>query len=156
MAPFVHCSKLYPRRFSDGNYGIFYAANSEQVALAETIHHHVAFMSNSSATPCWTSGFRVLVGSIDRELHDVDAVLGACDPDDYRLSQRAGKALRDAGSDDLTWTSARNHEVRCIGVFRPDVSNCDAMRLLFDAIEPGDRVRHSDRVPSFASGKATV
>lgn len=121
MTPFVHCSRKSPNRFSDGSYGIFYAGNSEQVALAETIHHHAAFMSNASATPGWTSGFRVLVGSIDRELHDVDAVFGARDPDDYRLSQLAGKALRDAGSDGLTWTSTRRPEGRCIGVFWPDV-----------------------------------
>ncbi|TIT45159.1 MAG: RES domain-containing protein, partial [Mesorhizobium sp.] len=44
MAPFVHCSTLRPGRFSDGSYGIYYAGDSEDVALAETIHHHQKFM----------------------------------------------------------------------------------------------------------------
>ena len=107
MAPFVHCSPNNPSRFSDGSYGIYYAGNSEQLALAETIHHHACFMLDDEAAPCWISGFQLVEGSVDSELHDVDAVPGARDPDDYRLSQQIGKALRNAGSEGLTWTSAR-------------------------------------------------
>lgn len=121
MAPFVHCSPNNPSRFSDGSYGIYYAGNSEQLALAETIHHHACFMLDDEAAPCWISGFQLVEGSVDSELHDVDAVPGARDPDDYRLSQQIGKALRNAGSEGLTWTSARLPGGKCIGVFWPDV-----------------------------------
>lgn len=152
MGPFVHCSKQYPSRFSDGSYGIFYAGNSEQVALAETIHHHAAFMLNASAASCWTSGFRILVGSIDRDLHDVDAVLGARDPDDYRLSQRAGKALRDAGSDGLTWISARSPEGRCIGVFWPDVISIPILSASYSYHWDGARV---DLIKKHDTGEIT-
>ncbi|MGN6766934.1 MAG: RES family NAD+ phosphorylase [Rhizobiaceae bacterium] len=121
MAPFVHCSPLRPGRFTDGSYGIYYAGDSENVALAETIHHHQRFMAGTNEEPGWTSDFRVLVGNVDRDLDDVNAVPGVLDPDDYAASQAEGRALRDAGSDGLTWNSVRIAGGSCIGAFWPDV-----------------------------------
>lgn len=121
MAPFVHCSTLRPGRFSDGSYGIYYAGDSEDVALAETIHHHQKFMLATKEEPGWTADFRVLVGSVDRDLDDVDAVPCVLDPDDYSASQAEGRGLRAAGSDGLTWASVRLTGGRCIGIFWPDV-----------------------------------
>ena len=121
MAPFVHCSPLRPGRFSDGSYGIYYAGDREEVALAETIHHHAAFMAATAEQPGWTSDFRALVGAVDRVLHDVDAVPGVLHPTDYAPSQAVGAALRAAGSDGLVWSSVRLPGGRCIGVFWPDV-----------------------------------
>ncbi|MCV3209343.1 RES family NAD+ phosphorylase [Mesorhizobium sp. YC-39] len=121
MAPFVHCSTLRPGRFSDGSYGIYYAGDSEEVALAETIHHHQKFMLATKEEPGWTADFRVLIGSVDRNLDDVDAVPGVLDPDDYSASQAEGRGLRAAGSDGLTWASVRISGGRCIGIFWPDV-----------------------------------
>lgn len=121
MAPFIHCSPNHPNRFSDGSFGIYYAGNSEELALAETIHHHAKFMLVDQSAPCWTSGFQLVEGSIDRDLHDVDAVPGARDPADYRLSQQIGKVLRSAGSEGLTWMSVCLLGGKCIGVFWPNV-----------------------------------
>ena len=121
MAPFVHCSTLRPGRFTDGSYGIYYAGDSEAVALAETIHHHQIRMADTAEEPGWTSDFRVLVGSVDHGLEDVDAVPGVRDPLHYRPSQIEGAALRAAGSDGVTWESVRHPGGRCIGAFWPDV-----------------------------------
>lgn len=121
MVPFVHCSTLRPGRFTDGSYGIYYAGDSVTVALAETIHHHQVMMAATAEEPGWTSDFRVLVGSIDHELDDVDAVPGVRDPVNYGPSQIEGAALRAAGSDGVTWESVRQPGGRCIGVFWPDV-----------------------------------
>ena len=121
MAPFVHCSTLRPGRFTDGNFGIYYAGDSERVALAETIHHHQKFMEATGEDPGWTSDFRVLIGAIDRHLHDVDTVPGVRDPDNYAPSQEEGARLRAAGSDGVTWQSVREPDGRCIGAFWPDV-----------------------------------
>ncbi|PWW00113.1 RES domain-containing protein [Hoeflea marina] len=121
MAPFVHCSRLRPSRFSDGSYGVYYAGDSEDVALAETVHHHQNFMRATAEAPGWTADFRVLAGSVDRDLDDVGAVPGALEPDDYASSQAEGAALRAAGSDGLTWPSVRMPGGLCVGVFWPDV-----------------------------------
>lgn len=121
MAPFVHCSPLRPGRFTDGSYGIYHAGDREQVALAETIHHHARFMAATDESPGWTSDFRALIGRIDRELHDMNAVPGARDPADHAASQAAAARLRGAGSDGLVWNSVRMEEGCCIGIFWPDV-----------------------------------
>lgn len=121
MAPFVHCSKLRPGRFSDGSYGIYYAGDSEEVALAETIYHHQKFMSATDEEPGWTADFRVLIGSIDRDLDDVADVPGVLHPDDYATSQAEGARLRASGSDGLVWSSVRMPGGRCVGLFWPDV-----------------------------------
>jgi hypothetical protein len=121
MAPFVHCSPSRPGRFTDGSYGIYYAGDREEVAVAETVHHHQNFMRATKEPPGWTADFRVLIGSIDRDLDDVNAVPGVLEPDDYAASQAEGRALRAAGSDGLTWNSVRFPGGRCIGLFWPDI-----------------------------------
>jgi hypothetical protein len=121
MAPFVHCSILRPGRFTDGSYGIYYAGDSEDVALAETIHHHEKFMRATNEEPGWTADFRVLIGSVDRHLDDVGAVPGVLHPDDYTASHAEGRRLCTAGSDGLTWESVRMPGRRCIGIFWPDL-----------------------------------
>ncbi|MBB4066613.1 RES family NAD+ phosphorylase [Gellertiella hungarica] len=121
MAPFVHCSPLRPGRFTDGSYGIYYAGSSEDVALAETIHHHEKFMAATREEPGWTSDFRVLIGSLDRDLHDVSHIEGALDPVDYGPSQAVGRRLRAAGSDGLLWSSVRMPGGLCVGLFWPDI-----------------------------------
>jgi hypothetical protein len=121
MAPFVHCSPSRPGRFTDGSYGIYYAGDREEVAVAETVHHHQNFMRATNEPPGWTADFRVLIGSIDRDLDDVNGVPGVLEPDDYVASQAEGRALRAAGSDGLTWNSVRFPGGRCIGLFWPDI-----------------------------------
>jgi hypothetical protein len=121
MAPFVHCSPSRPGRFTDGSYGIYYAGDREEVAVAETVHHHQNFMRATNEPPGWTADFRVLIGSIDRDLDDVNGVPGVLEPDDYAASQAEGRALRAAGSDGLTWNSVRFPGGRCIGLFWPDI-----------------------------------
>src|SRR5690606_22538001 len=100
---------------------IYHAGDSEEIALAETIHHHQKFMRATQEEPGWTADFRVLVGRIDRELHDVNAVPGVLDPEDYAASQVEGRRLRAAGSDGLTWKSVRRSNGNCIGIFWPDI-----------------------------------
>lgn len=120
MAPFVHCSTGRPGRFTDGSYGIYYAGDSEEAAVAETIHHHQKFMSSTPQPPGWTSDFRVLVGSVDRALDDVNAVPDVRHPHDYTASHVEGRGLWAAGSDGLVWDSVRMPGQRCIGIFWPD------------------------------------
>ena len=37
MAPFVHCSPLRPGRFSDGSFGLYYAGDRTEVAIADEV-----------------------------------------------------------------------------------------------------------------------
>ncbi|WP_420337904.1 RES family NAD+ phosphorylase [Roseibium sp.] len=140
MAPFVHCSPLRPGRFSDGSYGIYYAGNSENVALAETIYHHARFMASTREDAGWTSQFRLLVGSVDADLTEVNDVPGALHASDYGLSQKAGAEIRASGSDGLVWNSVRFTGGECLGVFWPDVVSIPVQSSHFSYHWNGDRV----------------
>lgn len=121
MAPFVHCSPRRPGRFSDGSFGLYYAGDRSEVAIAETIHHHARFMRATGEAPGWTSQFRELVGSVDAVLDDVAGRPDLLDPEDYCPSQAFGAARRAEGSDGITWPSVRFADGQCIGIFWPDV-----------------------------------
>jgi hypothetical protein len=121
MAPFVHCSPLRPGRFTDGSFGLYYAGDSTEVAIAETIHHHTKTMLATEEAPGWTSQFRELIGSVDAEFDDVFRMDDLLHPNDYAASQVYGAQRRAAGSDGITWPSVRFAGGCCIAAFWPDV-----------------------------------
>lgn len=121
MAPFVHCSPRRLGRFSDGTFGLYYAGDRTEVAIAETIHHHARFMRATKEAPGWTSQFRELIGSINADLDDVTGHADLLDLDDYGPSQIFGAECRAAGSNGITWPSVRYTGGYCIAVFWPDV-----------------------------------
>ena len=124
MAPFTHVSFDRPSRFSDGSYGVLYAADRFEVALLETIHHHGHFMAQSREQPGWTSQFREIVLDIEAELHDL-RINPLPSPDvlarsDYEASQALGKELRQSGSEGVVYPSVRYPGGECVGLFYPD------------------------------------
>ena len=121
MAPFVHCSPLRPGRFTDGSFGLYYASDSTEVAIAETIHHHSKTMLATAEPPGWTSQFRELIGSVDAYFDDVSGRDELLDSDDYAASQIFGTERRAAGSNGLFWPSVRFAGGNCIAAFWPDV-----------------------------------
>ena len=121
MAPFVHCSPLRPSRFSDGSFGLYYAGDRTEVAIAETIHHHARFMRATKEDPGWTSHFRELVGTIDADLDDATGRADLLHPNEYDASQTFGAERRAAGSNGIMWPSIRYPDGQCIAVFWPDV-----------------------------------
>ena len=68
MAAFTH---LNPdgSRFSDGRYGVFYAARSLDTAVAETMHHRANFMAATSRGAADPEGYatRIMAYFIHRE-----------------------------------------------------------------------------------------
>jgi len=121
MASFVHCSPLRPGRFSDGTFGLYYAGDSTEVAIAETIHHHTKTMLATAEAPGWTSQFRELIGSIDFDFDDVTEMADLLDPDDYAASQVFGAQRRTLRSNGITWPSVRYPGGNYIAAFWPDV-----------------------------------
>ena len=121
MAAFTHVSPD-GSRFGDGTLGVFYAAQREAVAIAETRYHRERFMRATREAPCELD-MRVLSVSLRAPLHDLRG-MRAIMPDVYRLadysaSQRLGGVLRAGGSNGVVYDSVRLEGGRCAGVFRP-------------------------------------
>ena len=127
MAPFTHISTDRPSRFSDGSYGVLYAAKSFETALFETMFHHAQFMFRTRESPGWTSQFRELVFDVESSLHDLRGGNPRWAPalakDSYAQSQRLGRALRQFGSEGVVYPSQRDNGGECVGLFFPDLAS---------------------------------
>ena len=121
MAAFTH---LNPNgsRFSDGTFGVFYAANDLDTAIAETGHHRERFLRATNQTHMELD-MRVYLVDLDGELHDLRG-RKAAEPlvyhnDDYAAGQHLAKTLRASGSNGIAWDSVRRKGGQCAAVFRP-------------------------------------
>jgi RES domain len=121
MAPFTH---MNPKgsRFSNGSYGIYYAARDLKTAIRETIYHF-EFFARDSHDPPRREDMRVLLGKVSHNFDNLavskrNAIL---DPNSYAASQPFGMARREAGSNGIHYPSVRHSGGRCIAAFWPDV-----------------------------------
>ncbi|MFN8061298.1 MAG: RES family NAD+ phosphorylase [Vicinamibacterales bacterium] len=122
MAAFTH---LNPRgsRFSDGRYGVYYAAQDRATAIAETAFHFARFAADASDGPRYED-FRVLESRIDDRFPDLtrleaDLAARVFDPGSYAWSQPVGRRFRDAGAHGLHYPSVRRAGGRALAIFRP-------------------------------------
>ena len=69
MAAFTH---LNPEgsRFSNGSYGMYYAAHALETAVAEVSHHRAVFLART-AEPALDVDMRVITATVDAPLHDL-------------------------------------------------------------------------------------
>lgn len=127
MAPFTHVSPDRPSRFTNGDYGVLYAGNVFETALAETVHHHARFMARTAEPEGWTSQFREIVLDIELMAHDLRNGAGAfdaeLDPDSHAAGQALGATLRAAGSDGIAFPSCRHEGGECVALFYPDLAS---------------------------------
>jgi RES domain-containing protein len=124
MAPFTHVNRN-GSRFSDGSYGVYYAARTLLTAIKETGYHFARFAADSNDPPR-REDMRVLLGSVSATLHDVsklDEKLKAriLNPQSYAHSRSFAAALRDDSSDGIVYPSVRDDGGACIAAFWPDV-----------------------------------
>ncbi len=119
MAAFTH---LNPdgSRFSDGTWGVFYAARSLITAVEETVYHRERFLAATAEPPCDVE-MRCYRTSIHAKLHDLRGGWPAeHDPDSYVASVALARRLREEGSDGIVYDSARHPGGECVAVFYPD------------------------------------
>ncbi|HTU54319.1 MAG TPA: RES family NAD+ phosphorylase [Acetobacteraceae bacterium] len=122
MAAFTHPNPK-GSRFSDGSFGVYYAAASLETAIAETVFHFEAF-ARDSADPPRMEDMRVLVGSVSEDFEDVAALAGPqrakiLDPASYEASRAYGSRVRAAGAMGVAYPSVRRPGGECLGAFKP-------------------------------------
>ena len=101
------------------DFGIYYCAADEAMAIAESSFHRARFLRESriEQTPQEMRVIRAQLGPVS--LHDVRHLAGHAiyDSDDYGESQQLGYALRDAKSYGIHYQSVRGAGA-CYGVMR--------------------------------------
>jgi len=143
MAAFTHRNPT-GSRFSNGTYGVYYAAYTLDTAIAETRYHREQFMRATSEPPMELD-MRVLVADLDQTLHDLRGMQGTYadvyDSDDYSASQRLGHRIRAQSSWGIAYDSVRDQGGECVAIFRPPaLSNCRQERHLC-YVWDGKRIR---------------
>ena len=125
MSAFAHLNPL-GSRFSDGSWGVYYAADSLNTAVAEVSHHRAAFLTRT-AEPALDLDLRWIQADLLEKLHDVrgqalsmPAVYDpARDPARYGASQDFAQALRSQASMGIAFDSVRRPMGQCVAIFKP-------------------------------------
>jgi len=123
MAAFTH---LNPggSRFSDGNYGVFYCAQSRRTAIEETRYHSALFLAHTNEPPM-RQQMRLYSVQAKGDVLDVRGDLAMAGIDSAILSassyvagQALGREARAAGAPGIVYPSVRDQEGQCLAAFR--------------------------------------
>lgn len=119
MAAFTHPGES---RFADGRYGVYYAADSLNAAIAETVFHRQRFLSASNEPICLIQ-MREYIGKVKKPLVDINSqsfnYLLNPNPAYYSESQRFAQEIRAQGEWGLLYPSVRKTLAHCVAIFRP-------------------------------------
>ena len=121
MAAFTHRNPQ-GSRFSDGSFGVYYAAHALETAVWETAHHRARFLRATREAPMEID-MRCYLSNIDAELTDIRGQRKKrrelYDPASYAASQPFGAKLRAQGGGGIVYDSVRHAGGECVAVFRP-------------------------------------
>lgn len=118
MAAFCHPA---PSRFTNGSFGVYYAACEIDTAIAETRHHRERFL-REAGIPRETLEMRCYTTTLAQPMTALpeDGKAALLDPDRYAASQAHGAQARAAGVWGLVYASVRDPQHGdCVAVFRP-------------------------------------
>lgn len=119
MAAFTYLNRD-GSRFSDGTWGVYYAAESLETAIAEVSFHRSRFLAETKQPPIEID-YRAYVAHIVQPLHDIRGAQWAAahDPSSYAASIALAREYRTAGSWGLLYRSVRREGGECVTIFRP-------------------------------------
>jgi RES domain len=133
MAAFTH---LNPdgSRFTDGSFGVCYAARELDTAIEETKYHRAKFM-RATDEGRMELDMRVYVIDLAGLVHDLRGLKLnfplVYHPESYGPAQHLAVELRKQGSQGVVYDSVRRPGGECVAIFRPPVlSNCRQERHL--------------------------
>jgi hypothetical protein len=118
MAAFTHIGR--PSRFSDGRYGVYYAAHSLETAVRETVYHRARFLAATEEPACEVD-MRAYVGKPMKPLLDIRGPRyeELHNPDSYAASQSFAQPRQERGEWGLVYRSVRHEGGECIAAFKP-------------------------------------
>jgi len=121
MAAFTHLNPV-GSRFSNGQFGVYYAGRRLETAIYETIYHLEKMLCASGAASDELDQ-RVLMGKIEGKFVDLTSSLDKAtilmDPNDYTRSQEVAVHIKNAGQDGIYFNSVRDPGHPALAVFRP-------------------------------------
>lgn len=119
MAAFCHLNKQ-GSRFSDGTWGVYYAASTLPVAVAEISYHRARFLA-ATAQPALEVDMRSYMAHVTKPLHDLRPKTWRHlhEPDHYGASRMMAAQLRAQQSWGVVYNSVREPSGQCVAILRP-------------------------------------
>ncbi|MDI1351485.1 MAG: RES family NAD+ phosphorylase [bacterium] len=141
MASFTHIG--FESRFSDGSFGVYYAASTLETAIKETRFHRERFYNASKEKPCSIS-MREYIATIKKPLLDIRnssySHLFNSDLAFYDQSQAFGKKIHGERHWGLLYPSVRNPDNLCVAVLRPPALTIPTQGCHLKYIWDGERI----------------
>lgn len=149
MAAFTHLNSE-GSRFSDGTWGVYYAASTLPTAVAEVSFHRSKFLA-ATAQPPLEVDMRSYVAHVSKPLHDLRPKKwnGLHDPQNYAPPQEMARELRLQNSWGVVYRSVRAADGECVAIFRPQGVNVPVVQgehvsLCWDGATISEWYRKSD------------
>lgn len=118
MAAFTHIGRA--SRFTNGDYGVYYAADSTEAAIGETQYHQAKFLSATNEVDTKLS-MREYTGRVHLpmlDIRDKTAFSSLYHLSDYSPAQQFGVEQRNNGADGLLYSSVRRENSECVAAFK--------------------------------------
>jgi hypothetical protein len=144
MAAFTHIG--FGSRFATEEFGAYYAANSLEAAVAETVFHRERYLRNANEDPIELT-MRCYTGNVTLPLHDIRGPeyvhLHGEDPaTSYPDTQAFAQKLHADDSNGPLYNSVRAPGYECIAAFKPisvtSTLQGPHLKYIFD----GERISH--------------
>lgn len=123
MAAFTHINPD-GSRFSNGDYGVYYAADSLSTAIAETVYHKERFLSYTDEPP-QELDMRSLIADFSADLFDLSGIDIHTDPlyspMDYRSGHLLGAQVKESQNDGIYYHSIRAKNGNNFALFKPNI-----------------------------------
>lgn len=123
MSAFTHLNPL-GSRFSDGKFGVFYAARERETAIAETRFHSESFMRATKEDAKYLQ-MRLYTVQVVGPVADVRLACKSepeiLSKESYSYAQHKGILLRSEGANGVLYPSVRNPGGECIGAFKTTI-----------------------------------
>lgn len=122
MAPFTHVNPD-GSRFTNGDFGVYYMAESKETAVKEVMHHQSKYWSNVPDLKFERFVYRCLFGETSavscRDLTGLPSDHPLYDLNDYSAGQSLGAEIKEAKEAGVTYRSVRREGGICWALFSP-------------------------------------
>lgn len=148
LGPFVHLNPA-GSRFSNGDFGVYYAAEDVQTAIAETRHHQQVYFSAVLGLKFDRLSMRCLKTQFSANLRDIRGdnykentsnENNWYDKDNYSAAQQLGARLKTNDDAGVVYSSVRVANKTCYGLFTPSVIKDVIQTTHYEYIWDGEKI----------------
>lgn len=143
LGPFVHLNPA-GSRFSNGDFGVYYAAEDVQTAIAETRYHQQIYFAGIIGLKFDRLTMRCLKTQFSANLRDIRGDNFKdhewYNKDDYAVAQQFGGRVKINGDVGIVYTSVRIDNKTCYALFSPNVIKDVIQTSHYEYIWDGEKI----------------